>query len=380
MSVTSSGRSSISSTISVTSGWLAVIELAMLCSSIVLPVRGGATIRPRWPLPIGVSRSITRPEKLSRAVSSLQPLVGIERRQVVEEDLVARFLGRLEVDGVDFDQREVALAFFRRADLAGDGVAGAQIEAADLRRRDVDVVRAGQIVVLGRAQEAESVGQAFQHAFREDEAALFRLRLQDLEDQLLLAQAGGAGDVHVLGDLVELLDAHILELDQVERRGAVLAPWAAPDLRRCAGPERRRGLGGHIGGRARRRFGRFGGRRVSLPRRASDHSRRGFGSAAGFGSAGALARRPAWVLRAEPREALQRHSRDAFLGCALARGVRLLVRYRGLFGIARFRMRRLRGRVFFRRVFRSFPAAGWFLPWVQCFRYRLPNFPHSPAC
>ena len=62
MSVTSSGRSSISSTISVTSGWLVVMELAMLCSSIVLPVRGGETIRPRWPLPMGVSRSMTRPE------------------------------------------------------------------------------------------------------------------------------------------------------------------------------------------------------------------------------------------------------------------------------------------------------------------------------
>ena len=43
-------------------GWFLVIELAMDCSSIVLPVRGGETIRPRWPLPIGVSRSITRPE------------------------------------------------------------------------------------------------------------------------------------------------------------------------------------------------------------------------------------------------------------------------------------------------------------------------------
>ena len=61
MSVTSSGRSSISSTISTTSGWFVVTELAIDCSSMVLPVRGGATISPRCPLPIGVSRSITRP-------------------------------------------------------------------------------------------------------------------------------------------------------------------------------------------------------------------------------------------------------------------------------------------------------------------------------
>ena len=159
---------------------------------------------------------------------------GIERRQVVEEDLVARFLGRLEVDGVDLDQREVPLAFLGRADLAGDGVAGAQVEAADLRGRDVDVVRTRQVVVLGRAQEAEAVRQAFQHAFGEDQAALLGLGLQDLEDQLLLAQAGGAGDVHVLGDLVELLDAHVLQLDQVQGGGAVLgACGRAACLRRC---------------------------------------------------------------------------------------------------------------------------------------------------
>ena len=72
----------------------------------------------------------------------------IERRQVVEEDFVARDLGVFEVDGFDFNQREVALAVFRRAHLSRDGVAGAQIELANLRRRDVDIVRAREIVVL----------------------------------------------------------------------------------------------------------------------------------------------------------------------------------------------------------------------------------------
>ena len=50
MSVTSSGRSSISSTIRTTSGWLRAIEWAIFCSSMVLPVRGGATIRRALPL------------------------------------------------------------------------------------------------------------------------------------------------------------------------------------------------------------------------------------------------------------------------------------------------------------------------------------------
>ena len=76
MSVTSSGRSSISSTISTTSGWFVVTEFAIACISIVLPVRGGATISPRWPLPIGVSRSITRPGIASRTVSILMRSCG----------------------------------------------------------------------------------------------------------------------------------------------------------------------------------------------------------------------------------------------------------------------------------------------------------------
>ena len=36
------------------------MALAIFCIRIVLPALGGATIRPRWPLPIGESRSTTR--------------------------------------------------------------------------------------------------------------------------------------------------------------------------------------------------------------------------------------------------------------------------------------------------------------------------------
>ena len=63
MSVTSSGRSSISSTIIYTSGWLAAIALAISLSNTVLPVLGCATIRPRCPLPIGAKKSIIRTDK-----------------------------------------------------------------------------------------------------------------------------------------------------------------------------------------------------------------------------------------------------------------------------------------------------------------------------
>jgi hypothetical protein len=60
MSVTSSGRSSMSSTIRYTSGWLCTIALAMFCISTVLPARGGETMSARWPMPMGQSRSTMR--------------------------------------------------------------------------------------------------------------------------------------------------------------------------------------------------------------------------------------------------------------------------------------------------------------------------------
>ncbi len=171
----------------------------MFCSSTVLPVRGGDDDQARWPLPIGATMSMTRADRsflVGSSCSILQPLIGIERRQVVEVDLVARLLGVFEVDRVDLEQREVALAFLRRADLALDGVAGAQTEAADLRGRDINVVRAGQVVRLGGAQEAEAVGEHLDDAFADDVDFFRRELLEDREHLLLLAHGRGVLDLH----------------------------------------------------------------------------------------------------------------------------------------------------------------------------------------
>ena len=133
---------------SITSGWFAAIECAMCCSITVLPDLGDDTSRPRWPLPIGATMSMIAAGDVLLGLDVAledQRLVGEQRRQVLEEDLALGVLGRLAVDLVDLDQREVALAVLGRADLAFDRVAGVQVEAADLRRRDVDVVGAGEI-------------------------------------------------------------------------------------------------------------------------------------------------------------------------------------------------------------------------------------------
>ena len=51
------------------SGLFVVIALAIACSIIVLPALGGETIRPRWPLPIGATRSMTRVVSMCGSVS-----------------------------------------------------------------------------------------------------------------------------------------------------------------------------------------------------------------------------------------------------------------------------------------------------------------------
>ena len=60
MSVTSSGRSSTKSTIRCTSGLFASIDWAICFMTVVLPALGGETMSPRWPLPMGASRSTMR--------------------------------------------------------------------------------------------------------------------------------------------------------------------------------------------------------------------------------------------------------------------------------------------------------------------------------
>jgi hypothetical protein len=76
MSVTSSGRSSMSRTMRWISGWFVVTLWAICWSRTVLPALGGATIRQRCPLPIGVTRSRTRIERLSEPHSSRIRWVG----------------------------------------------------------------------------------------------------------------------------------------------------------------------------------------------------------------------------------------------------------------------------------------------------------------
>ena len=76
MSVTSSGRSSISRIRISTSGLFSAILLATCLISSVLPAFGGATMSPRCPFPNGATRSIMRIAYASDVVSSFNRSCG----------------------------------------------------------------------------------------------------------------------------------------------------------------------------------------------------------------------------------------------------------------------------------------------------------------
>ena len=111
-------------------------------------------------------------------------------------------------------QGEVAFAVLRPADAAARW-SPVQVEAADLAGRDVGVVRTGQVARLGRAQEAEAVGQDFQHAVGGDALAVAGQDLEYREDDVLLAGAGDAFlDLQLLGDVQQAVRGHALEVTQ----------------------------------------------------------------------------------------------------------------------------------------------------------------------
>ena len=101
------------------------------------------------------------------AALEIEPLVREQGRQVLEQQLVLLVVRLAEVDLVDLQHGEIALAVLGRADLAGQAVAGSQVEAADLARRDVDVVGARQVRAVGGTKEAEPVLQDLQRALAE---------------------------------------------------------------------------------------------------------------------------------------------------------------------------------------------------------------------
>jgi hypothetical protein len=138
------------------------------------------------------------------------PGVGIAGPEVVEGDPVLGLLRLLEVDLLDFEQRQVPLSFLGRPNLTHHGIAGAQIKPLDLAGRDVDVIGSVQVIPVLAAQEAVALGQDLEHALTPDDGVRVQQGLLDPEDQILLSETGIVRDVQLFGQGVELSDRLLL--------------------------------------------------------------------------------------------------------------------------------------------------------------------------
>ena len=179
-----------------------------------MPALGGLTMSARWPLPIGLTRLMSRWLRFFGSVSRLISSSGWTGVRSPKYGPAAGGLGIDAVDGVDPEHAPVLLGLARGADGAGDAVADPESEPADLARADVDVVRARQQAVP--AHEAEALVDDVEDAARVGVARALGLALQDLVDEVVLALAGLGVELEVLRDLLQLGDAHLAEIADLE--------------------------------------------------------------------------------------------------------------------------------------------------------------------
>ena len=97
----------------------------------------------------------------------------------------------IAVDGIEADKCEIAFVVFRYAHAAFDGVTGVQIEAADLRGRNINIVRTGKIRSICAAQETEAVGQDFKCARAGKADILLHHLADDGKNEVLFAETVG---------------------------------------------------------------------------------------------------------------------------------------------------------------------------------------------
>jgi hypothetical protein len=117
---------------------------------------------------------------------------------------VPRLFRVLEIDGVDLEQREIALSVLGTADVSVDGIAGSQSEPPDLRGRYVDVVGTRQVVGFRRPQKAEPVGQHLDDAFADNIDFAVGQLFKDRKHQFLFAHRARVLNFELFGKAKQL--------------------------------------------------------------------------------------------------------------------------------------------------------------------------------
>ena len=87
---------------------------------------------------------------------------------------------------------------------------------SELAGGQVDVVGASEVIVNRRTEEPVAIGESFDDAGSEYFAIPVGVGLEDLEDEILFAQAAGVFDIEGLGMLDEVLNLGLLERGELD--------------------------------------------------------------------------------------------------------------------------------------------------------------------
>ena len=125
----------------------------------------------------------------------------MERREVIEENTTRQLRGVVTVDCLDAEQGKIAFALFGWPNLSGHARAIPQAEATDLAWRDIDVVWAGEVVVVGAAEKAEAIGKDLQRAFAKHQPVELDPFFQNPKHQLVLLDASDVATAFLASEL-----------------------------------------------------------------------------------------------------------------------------------------------------------------------------------
>ena len=143
------------------------------------------------------------------------PVVGVDRDELLERSATLHFLGLLAVDGLDLVDAEVAFALARRPHRAADEHPSLELVLLDQGGGDVDVVEGRHVVVGQHAQPVMPAGLHVEHALGDDRLAARHPAVRELPQRVAAVAPLEVLDVLLLRELVELVQVHGLHRREV---------------------------------------------------------------------------------------------------------------------------------------------------------------------
>ena len=202
MSVTSSGRSSISNTMQITLGMVRSNRLSNVLKDHRLA--GPRRSHDQSTLTFSNGRNdIDHPRRqiLLCSIFNLEAetLVWIEWCEIIKVNFVPNFFRVFEINKIHLQQRKVALAFLRTSNKSLDGVTGSQPKTTNLRWRYIYIVWSREIIRVWRSKKTKPIRENLDYPLSDylnvPRCQLFKYG----EHQLLFPHYGSVFNLVLLG-------------------------------------------------------------------------------------------------------------------------------------------------------------------------------------